>query len=173
MLNGFHFRHACREFDADRIIPREDMEFILETASHIVIGLTMKSPFMKWDSDYLPRFMKNVQELPDDAIKARVSLIESFQKNDFDLNDDRKLFDWASKEIYIALGNMMTAAALTGIDSCPIEDFRKTTTEAILKDKLGVDTDRYTVSFMLAFGYRIKEPRAKTRRSMGEVVTWK
>jgi nitroreductase len=40
------------------------------------------------------------------------------------LDTDKKLFDWSSKQTYLAL-NMMTAAALTGIDSCPIEGFQE------------------------------------------------
>ena len=32
VLNAYHFRHACKEFDADRKIPKEDFDFILETA---------------------------------------------------------------------------------------------------------------------------------------------
>jgi nitroreductase len=32
ILNAFQFRHVCKEFDSDRKIPREDFDFILETA---------------------------------------------------------------------------------------------------------------------------------------------
>jgi nitroreductase len=213
ILAAFHYRHACKEFDPNKKIPKEDFEFILETArlspssfglepwhfvvvqdpelredlkenawgapkkldtaSHYVIGLTMKSPLMKWDSDYIQDFMVNVQEHPEEVRKARSKFIEQFQKSDFDLSDDRKLFDWASKQSYIALGNMMTAAAMIGIDSCPIEGFKQETTEAILRDKLDIDTDQFGISYMVAFGYRMVEPRPKTRRPMEDVVSWK
>lgn len=95
VLKAFLFRHACKEFDAHKIIPQEDFEFILEMAR-----------------------------------------VENFQKSDYDLTDDRKLFDWASKQCYFALGNMMTAAALIGIDSCPIEGLEQKPTEAILEKHL-------------------------------------
>jgi len=29
--------------------------------------------------------------------------------------------DWAARQVYIALGNFMTAAALVGVDTCPME----------------------------------------------------
>ncbi|MBE9542417.1 MAG: NAD(P)H-dependent oxidoreductase, partial [Proteobacteria bacterium] len=32
ILEAFHFRHACKEFDADRKISDEDFDFIMETA---------------------------------------------------------------------------------------------------------------------------------------------
>jgi len=145
----------------------------LDTASHFIIGLTMKSSMMKYDSDYIPDFMKNVQHHPEDIAKARRKMFENFQKSDFDLTDERKIFDWASKQSYIALGNMLTSAAMIGIDSCPIEGFNKETTEKILKNDLGIDTEKYGISYMVAFGYRAKEPGAKTRRSMSEIVSWK
>ncbi len=36
---------------------------------------------------------------------------------------DAQLDDWAAKQVYIALGNFMTAAALMGVDTCPMEGF--------------------------------------------------
>jgi nitroreductase len=213
ILNAFKFRHACKEFDTNKIIPNDDFEFILETArlspssfgfepwhfvvlqdkklrellkesawgtpkkldtaSHFVLGLTMKAPLTKWDADYIQNFMKQVQELPDEVIIGKGKFYEDFQKTDFDLTNDRNLFDWASKQTYIALGNMMTAAAMIGIDSCPIEGFKQKETEAILKKHFGIDTDKFGLSYMLAFGYRITEPKEKTRRSMEQIVTWK
>jgi hypothetical protein len=47
-----------------------------------------------------------------------------FQESDFDLDTDKKLFDWSRKQTYIALGNMMTSAALVGID-VPLKGFIK------------------------------------------------
>ncbi|EOS53496.1 hypothetical protein C812_04047 [Paenibacillus barengoltzii G22] len=49
---------------------------------------------------------------------------KTFQESDFRLlESDRAMFDWACKQAYIALDNMLTAAALIGVDSCPIEGF--------------------------------------------------
>ncbi len=145
----------------------------LDTASHFVLGLTMKVPLTKWDADYIQNFMKTVQNLPDEVIKGKGKFYEDFQKSDFDLTDDRKLFDWATKQNYIALGNMMTAAAMIGIDSCPIEGFKQKETEAILKEHFDIDTDKYGLAYMVAFGYRVVEPKPKTRRKIEEMVSWK
>ena len=32
ILSAFQYRHACKEFDTSKIIPKEDFDFILETA---------------------------------------------------------------------------------------------------------------------------------------------
>ncbi len=144
----------------------------LETASHFVACLTMKSHFLKYDSPYVKDFMKNVQHLSDEVIEPRSKFYTEFQKSDFDLSDDRKLFDWAAKQSYIPLANMMTTAAMLGIDSCPIEGFKQAETDAILQQDFGIDTTKYGASYMVAFGYRVNEPKVKTRRSTEEVITW-
>jgi nitroreductase len=145
----------------------------LETASHFVVCLTMKSHFLKYDSPYVKNFMKNVQHLSDEVIEPRSKFYTEFQKSDFDLSDDRKLFDWAAKQSYIPLANMMTTAAMLGIDSCPIEGFKQAETDAVLQQDFGVDTTQYGISYMVAFGYRVNEPKIKTRRSTEEVITWR
>ena len=98
---------------------------------------------------------------------------KEFKSRDFQLDTDKKIFDWASKQTYIALGNMMTAAAMVGIDSCPIEGFHQAQTEALLRDKFDVDIDKYGLSYMVAFGHRKNEQPKKARRALNKVVTWK
>ncbi len=146
----------------------------LDTASHFILGLSMKAPMTKWDSEYVMHMMKEVKQMPPDVIEMYSKFYRGFQESDFDLDTDKKLFDWASKQTYIALANMMTAAALRGIDSCPIEGFHQEKTETLLKEKFGVDTDKYGLSYMVAFGYRKEDPaHPKTRRNIEEIVTWK
>ncbi|MDY7395272.1 NAD(P)H-dependent oxidoreductase [Aureibaculum sp. 2210JD6-5] len=145
----------------------------LDTASHFVLGLTMKAPLTKYDSKYIKNFMQNVQQLPENVVEGKGKMYEEFQKSDFDLTNDRKLFDWASKQCYIPLANMMTSAAMIGIDSCPIEGFKQKETELILKNDLGIDTTQYGLSYMVAFGYRVNEPRPKTRRELSEIISYK
>lgn len=145
----------------------------LDTASHFVLGLTMKSPLIKYNSKYIVNFMKNIQELPENVVEGKGKMYQEFQQSDFDLTDDRKLFDWAAKQCYIPLANMMTSAAMIGIDSCPIEGFNQQISEKIIQEDLGINTQLYGLSYMVAFGYRVNDPRPKTRRSLTEIVTFK
>lgn len=142
-----------------------------DTASHVVVCLAMKSELIRYDSPYIKQFTKEVQKLSDEYIARREKFYENFQKSDFDLTDDRKLFDWATKQTYIAMGNMMTAAAMIGIDSCPIEGFNQKLTDAILAKDFGVDTNKYGVAYMIAFGYRKNPQGVKTRRMLEQIVT--
>jgi nitroreductase len=90
------------------------------------------------------------------------------------LTDDRKLFDWAGKQVYIPLANMMTAAAFIGIDSCPMEGFDREKIEEILSKEGIIDTNEFGLAVMVAFGYR--SPNAeifpKTRQPIDKVVEW-
>lgn len=145
----------------------------LNTASHFVLGLSMKASMTRWDAKYIMHMMKEVKQFPPDVIRRYLGLYRAFQEHDFVLDTDRKLQDWASKQAYIALGNMLTAAAMIGIDSCPIEGFVKEKAEALLKEKFKIDTDQYGLSFMVAFGYRKEDPkRLKSRRKIDDMVTW-
>ena len=61
--------------------------------------------------------------------------------------------EWASHQVYIALGNLMTSAAMLGIDTCPMEGFEPEKYDEILGLK---DTD-YASLVCCAVGYRSSE----------------
>ena len=82
------------------------------------------------------------------------------------LSSDDNIYAWTSKQTYIAVGNMMTAAATLGIDSCPIEGFEKEKVENIL----GLDISQYQLSLVLPFGYRVDEQSSQLRLDYDEVV---
>ena len=146
----------------------------LDTASHFVLGLAMKAPMVKHDAEYIDDMMRKVKQFPEDVVEMYSKFYREFQERDFNLDTDKKLFDWSTKQTYIALANMMTSAALVGIDSCPIEGFHQTEIEPLLKDKFGIDTDKYGLAFMAAFGYRKADPEfPKVRREKSDIITWK
>lgn len=58
--------------------------------------------------------------------------------------------EWATRQAYIALGNAMTAAALLGIDSCPMEGINPPKYDEIL----GLPSKGYATVVACAFGYR-------------------
>jgi len=78
-------------------------------------------------------------------------------------------YAWGSKQCYIALGNMMTAAAAAGIDSCPIEGFEKKPVESVLE----LDTARLEVAVIFALGYRAGEQTPRLRSSFNEIVEYR
>ncbi|MFI8708368.1 NAD(P)H-dependent oxidoreductase [Bacillus sp. NPDC077411] len=146
----------------------------LPTASHFVVILARKKEDMMYNSSYISNFMINIQRLPQDVVNVKGDFYKTFQESDFNLlESDRAMFDWASKQTYIALGNMMTAAAQIGIDSCPIEGFHQEKVESLLREEGIMSGDTFGVSCLVAFGYRLEEPQhEKTRQTMDMVVEW-
>ena len=145
----------------------------IPTASHFVIILGRKKKHMVYDSKYISDFMREVQELPDEVRDMKKGFYKAFQEKDFNLLEgERAIFDWACKQTYIALGNMMTSAAEIGIDSCPIEGFNMEKLDELLEKEGIMSREDFGVSVMVAFGYRKKDPRGKTRQSLNDIVTY-
>ena len=76
------------------------------------------------------------------------------------------------RENIIALANMMTTAAMVGIDSCPIEGFNQDNAEAVLNEAGLLEDGRFGLAVMVAFGYRVNSQPVKTRQAMEDVVRW-
>jgi nitroreductase len=145
----------------------------LASASHFVILLARKGDEMRVGSDYLKYKSQEIDKLPAEIEEMKVGFFKNFMENEFDLTDDRKIFDWACKQVYLPFANMMTAAAQIGIDSCPIEGFDRAKVEEILANEGVVDTERLGVAAMVAFGYRKEDsPFPQSRFPMEEVVEW-
>ncbi|WP_179349381.1 NAD(P)H-dependent oxidoreductase [Winogradskyella pacifica] len=66
-----------------------------------------------------------------------------------DMPADKKLI-WATKQAYIALGNLMTVCAVEGIDSCPMEGF----IPKVLDEKLELEKHGLSSVLLLPVGYR-------------------
>ncbi len=98
---------------------------------------------------------------------AKLSLKQKPQP-DIDLTN-RELYHWSAKQCYIAAANMMSVAAMIGIDSCPIEGFEKEKVEQIL----GLDTPSRQIALIVPFGYRVKEQPVKFRLNPNQITEYK
>lgn len=142
----------------------------LPSASEVLLFVTRKD--IRHDSEFIRYMLTAVRELPEAMIDTYVPLIQQHQAVDFALlQDERYLQDWAGKQAYIALGNVMSAAASIGIDSCPIEGFAMHSVSQLLADFKVIDPEQLEPCVFCALGYRLAPPaRAKTRLAMEEFV---
>ncbi len=142
----------------------------IEEASHIVVLLAKKNA--RYDSEFFKTSLAK-RGLTPEQTEATLARYKDFQTNDMNIADsERALFDWCCKQTYIALGNMMTGAALIGIDSCPIEGFNYDEVNRILAEEGLFDAKEYGVSCMVTFGYRAKEITKKYRKPAEDVIHW-
>ncbi|MGG3182531.1 NAD(P)H-dependent oxidoreductase [Priestia megaterium] len=143
----------------------------LPTASHFVVILARKG--LRYDSDHVNKMVKDIHHMPEEVIQDVSGFVKFFFESELEDND-RLIFEWASKQTYIAMGNMMTAAAQIGIDSCPIEGFDRKQVISILQKEGIINCDDFGVASMVAFGYRLEDPkRPKTRQHLEEIVEWR
>ncbi len=63
--------------------------------------------------------------------------------------------EWAARQSYIALGNFMTAAALLGVDTCPMEGFEPAKYDEIL----GLPAQGFRAVVACAAGYRADDDK--------------
>ena len=150
----------------------------LPTASHFVVTLARTAKTMHFDNDYIEYMMAQIHHLPEEIRIKRKGFYQGFQENDFNLlhgdkeQSDKAMFDWAAKQCYIALANMMNAAAFINIDSCPVEGFKEEPINQLLASDFNIDTSVFKVAYMVAFGYRKNPQNIKTRQKLGDIVSW-
>ncbi|MFC6276787.1 NAD(P)H-dependent oxidoreductase [Psittacicella hinzii] len=217
ILDAYNWRAATKEYDPNKRVSREDMDFILETArlspssfglepwkflviergvnpdlwntlsetcwgltqklpgcSHVVIALSRRAADLHADSAYIDHLLRNVKKLPEDVLTTYRGFFANYAQNQANLlESDRAYEDWASKQTYIALGNMLTAAALIGVDSTPVEGIDYANIDKVLADKGLYDPEHFKVSVMAAFGYRAQDPMfPKSRQAAADVIEW-
>ncbi|MEN8146218.1 MAG: NAD(P)H-dependent oxidoreductase [Campylobacterota bacterium] len=134
----------------------------ITTCSHLVIVLAGIDS-VKVESG-LPEKRFARREMPQENLDFYLQLYADHLQAT--LSSDDNIYDWTAKQTYIAAGNMMTAAAFVGIDSCPIEGFTKEQVETILE----LDTSKYQVAMLLPFGYRTNKQSKQLRLPFDKVV---
>ena len=136
----------------------------ITSCSHLVVILAGIESVKPESGVVGERFLR--REITQEALDFYMELYSSHLKDT--LSSDDNIYSWTSKQSYIALGNMMTAGAVLGIDSCPIEGFNKEQVEEILK----LDKSKYRLSVIVPFGYRINEQSEQLRLAFDEVVEY-
>ncbi len=117
-------------------------------------------------SDYVRNNFER-RGLPEDVTKAYIEKYKSHMETE--VFPRMSAYAWCAKQCYIALANIMMAAASEEIDSCPIEGFEKDWVEKALH----IDTQEHEVAVIVALGYRMKEQPPRRRHSMEEIVEYR
>jgi len=134
------------------------------SCSHLVIVLAAIDSVKVESGEVKKRFTR--RDMPQESLDFYMDIYAKHLEKT--LSTDENIYHWTSKQSYIALGNMMTAAAYIGIDSCPIEGYEKEKVEEILE----LDTSKYQLSVVVPFGYRLNEQPSQLRLPFDEVVEY-
>lgn len=110
--------------------------------------------------------VKEIRNTPDSILKP----FKTQLKSTIEKMSAKTKIDWATKQAYIALGNLMTVCAVEGIDGCPMEGFIPKTLDEILK----LDNHGLSSVLMLPVGYRADDDMfadfKKVRKQLSETI---
>ncbi|MDB6117367.1 MAG: nitroreductase [Verrucomicrobiaceae bacterium] len=119
--------------------------------SHFVV-MTVKKAMAEEDVDaFITRIAEVRGGTPDALLGYRNMMIRDVVTGD----RSKIATEWAKHQAYIALGNLMTCAALVGVDTCPMEGFEAAKYDEILD----LAKDGLTTAVLLPLGYRSEYDR--------------
>ena len=88
--------------------------------SHLVVFAIRKD----FCGDHIDAHLRRIVEVHGGSQEALAPLRKIIMSNVVEGPRGKAVNEWATCQVYIALGNFMTSAALLGIDTCPMEGFQ-------------------------------------------------
>ena len=163
-MEGWKFLVITNEAFKAKIRPFCWDQVQVTSCSHLVIVLAAIDNVKVESGEVKKRFAR--RDMPQENLDTYMNVYA--QHLEKTLSSDENIYHWTAKQSYIALGNMMTAAAYIGVDSCPIEGYDKEKLEALLE----LDTTKWQLSVVLPLGYRLNAQPAQLRLPFNEVVEY-
>ncbi len=135
-------------------------------ASHFVV-FTARTRMTGADVDKLIRRISDVRKIPAESLNFYRDLMLGDVVNG---PRGKVAHEWAARQAYIALGNLMTCAAVLGVDACPMEGLNPTEYDRVL----GLKGGDYATVVACALGYRAANDKyanlAKVRYETADLV---
>lgn len=129
-----------------KLLPASYGQAQITDASHLVVFAGKKN-FGEADVDAHLKHLADVQGVPVESLAPfRAMLVGGIVQS----LDEGARTAWARNQAYIALGNLLTSAALLGIDACPMEGFDRAQYDEIL----GLSEKGLTSAVIATVGYR-------------------
>src|SRR5665213_3328606 len=133
-------------------------------ASHFVV-FTARTEMKETDVDKLIKRTTEVRKLPDGAFNPYRDMMLGDVVNG---PRGKTAHEWATRQTYIALGNLMTCAAVLGVDACPMEGIVPAEYDKVL------NLNGYATVVACALGYRAASDKnaslAKVRYETKDLV---
>ncbi len=117
-------------------------------ASHLIVFAN----YTKIDNDYIDAFFENIcvtRNMPIDPLLV----YKEFMTNAINKKSNEEINIWNQKQTYLALGNLLNAAADLKIDVCPMEGYDPKQYNEIL----GLDKLNLNAALVATIGYRSDE----------------
>jgi nitroreductase len=166
-LQPWRFIVVTDQATKGKLVPASWDQRQVAEASHVVVFAIKKNVGATDVDHYLSRIAQ-VRGVDAQSLKGFRDVLLGFlaqAPEKFDVNS------WSTRQVYIALGNFMTSAALLGIDTCPMEGIAGPQYDQIL----GLAGQGYQTVVVAAAGYRAPGDKyatlPKVRFAREEVLT--
>lgn len=115
-------------------------------ASHLIVFCRRTA----MDESYVHQYARRISEVRAVPVSTFQGFVDSMlkQAGGFATNDALQV--WTSRQVYIALGFALSAAAVMGVDACPMEGIEGPKYDQVL----GLKDTPYAATVVGAFGYR-------------------
>ena len=134
-------------------------------ASYLLVFANLKSV----TESYVDSYLDNIAETRNITREDLKGMEDMIKNTTLKLSSEDQEA-WAAKQAYIALGNLLSAAANAKIDSCPMEGFDAEKFDEIL----GLADKNLTTAVIAPIGYRSEEDQyqhlAKVRKSKSDLI---
>ena len=135
----------------DRLLTASYKQSQITDCSHLVVFTVHKNIGSAHVEKYLDR-VAAVKAVTRESLAGFGKMITGNLSN---AAKEGRLDTWQAHQIYIALGQFMAAAALLGVDTCPMEGIEN----AKYDDLLGLSGGDYTTVVACAAGYRAADDK--------------
>lgn len=132
----------------EKLIPAFYNPSQISTCSHLIVIVSKNNIGTEYIGNYFNQISKTREISLEELTPFRKSISSHIERLSAE-----EIMTWADKQSYIVLGNLMFAAALEDVDTCPMEGFKQEMIDQILN----IDTATEKVAVTLALGYRAEE----------------
>lgn len=120
----------------------------ISTCSHLIVIISKKAI----GESYIQGYFNHISEVRNVPL-ANLDLFKNSINQHITQKNNDEIFNWAEKQSYIVLANLMYAAAIENVDTCPMEGYR----QDVIEEILNIDPETEKVTVTLALGYRSEE----------------
>ncbi|SHK99968.1 NAD(P)H-dependent oxidoreductase [Chryseobacterium polytrichastri] len=120
----------------------------ISTCSHLIVIISKKAI----GENYIQGYFNHISEVRNVPL-ANLDLFKKSINQHITQKNNDEIFNWAEKQSYIVLANLMYAAAIENVDTCPMEGYR----QDVIEEILNIDPETEKVTVTLALGYRSEE----------------
>ena len=125
------------------------------TEAHRLVVLAARTDIEAGEIDRWVDYLSTAQETPREALNGLHQVLSGF----VDGMPPKSRHQWALRQVYIALGQLMTTAAMIGVDTCPLEGIDP----AGYDDVLGLEGSGFATAVACVLGYRDSNDKYATR----------